>query len=122
MPIVDVEIVAGPNGKIAADLAKSLVDAVGRALDSPPGHTWLRLRVLARERYAENEFPLEANELPVFVTVRSRTLPEGAALLREITGLTRCIAEATGRNPAQVHIEYALAAAGRVSFGGKLVQ
>jgi phenylpyruvate tautomerase PptA (4-oxalocrotonate tautomerase family) len=122
MPIVDVEIVAAPEDKLAADLAQSLADAAGRALDSPPGRTWVRLRVLAHEHYAENGLLRESTELPVFVTVLKRTLPEAAVLAREMARLAGSIAEATGRDPALVHIEYAPAAVGRLSFGGKLVQ
>lgn len=122
MPIVDVELVVEPNHTLSVGLAQSLADAVGRTLNSPSGQTWVRMRVLAREHYAENESLLESTDLPVFIRVLKRALPERAALALEIAALTSSIAKATGRNPASVHIEYAPAAAGRVSFGGRLVE
>ena len=122
MPIVDVELVAGPNGVVAPGLARSLADAVGRTLKSPAGQTWVRLHLLAREHYAENEWSVELSELPVFVTVLKRALPAEAELAAEVLALTDAIAKALGRATSCVHIEYAPAASGRLSFGGKLVE
>ena len=121
MPIVDVEIVVAPNGPLAADLAQSLADAAGRALGSPVGQTWVRLRPLALEHYAENESSLAPTELPIFVTVLKRALPGPAELTDEITRLTGSVAEVLRRNRTCVHVEYAPAASGRLAFGGKLV-
>ena len=122
MPIIDVELVAGPNGAIAAGLAQSIADAVGRALKSPAGQTWVRLHVFAREHYAENESAVELSELPVFVKVLKRALPAEAELVAEVSALTSAIAKALGRATSCVHIEYAPAASGRLSFGGNVVE
>jgi len=121
MPIVDVEIVVAPNGPVAAGLAQSLADAAGLALGSPAGQTWVRLHLLAREHYAENESSLAATELPVFVTVLKRALPGPAEMTDEIARLTGSIADALGRDRTCVHVEYAPAASRRLAFGGKLV-
>jgi phenylpyruvate tautomerase PptA (4-oxalocrotonate tautomerase family) len=121
MPIIDVEIVVAPNGPVAAGLARSLADAAGRALGSPAGQTWVRLHLLPRENYAENETSLASTELPVFVTVLKRVLPGPAGMTDEVAKLTGSIAEALGRNRTCVHVEYAPAASGRLAFGGKLV-
>lgn len=121
MPIVDVEIVVAPNGPLAAGLAQSLADAAGRVLGSPAGQTWVRLHLLAREHYAENESSLDSTELPVFVTVLKRALPVQAEITDEITRLTGSIADVLGRNRTCVHVEYAPAAGGRLAFGGTLV-
>ena len=122
MPIVDVELVAEPNATVAVGLAQALADAVGGTLNSPPGQSWIRLRVLTREHYAENGSLVESADLPVFVSVLKRAVPDKTTLAAEIAALTSAIAKATSRNPACVHIEYAPAAAGRLSFGGKLVE
>ena len=121
MPIIDVEIVVAPDGPVAAGLAQSLADAAGRALGSPAGQTWVRLHLLAREHYAENEASLASVEPPVFVTVLKRALPGPAEMTAEIARLTGSIADALGCNRTCVHVEYAPAASGRLSFGGKLV-
>ena len=122
MPIVTVEVVASAKEAMAQDLAQSLADAIGRALKSPPGQTWVRVRSVGRDQYAENEAPLDVAQLPVFVTVLKRQSPQRAELEGEVTALTRAVAQVIGRPVACVHIEYAPAAAGRLSFGGVLVQ
>ena len=122
MPIVDIELVADPTGTVASNLAQSLADAVGHVLKSPAGQTWVRLHVLSREHYAENESPVESSELPVFVTVRKRSIPAADELKSETLALTHAVAKVLGRTAAFVHTEYAPAAQGRVSFGGTLVE
>jgi phenylpyruvate tautomerase PptA (4-oxalocrotonate tautomerase family) len=122
MPIVTVDLVVESGIALDQDLAQSLADGIGRALKSPSGQTWVRLRSLGRSDYAENESLLGADELPVFVTVLKRQLPLGAELGGEVAALTQAIAQIVRRPVACVHVEYAPAAAGRVSFGGKLVE
>jgi phenylpyruvate tautomerase PptA (4-oxalocrotonate tautomerase family) len=122
MPIVTVEVVAGANDAAVQDVAQSLADAIGRALESPPGQTWVRVRSIARDHYAENETLLDAAQLPVFVTILKRQTPERVELEGEVTALTGAVAKVIGRPAACVHIEYAPAAQGRLSFGGVLVQ
>ena len=122
MPIITVELVGGTELRLPPKLAQSLADTVGRLLDSPPGQTWVRLRRLERDAYAENESTIGLAEMPVFVTVMRRQLPSGAKLEAEVAALTHAIAGVIGRPAERVHIEYAPAAAGRMSFGGKIVQ
>ncbi len=122
MPIVTVEIVAGANDAMAHGIAQALADAIGRALKSPPGQTWVRVRSLADNQYAENEAFLDAAQLPVFVTIVKRQSPQRAELEAEVAALTGAVAKLIGRPATCVHIEYAPAGAGRLSFGGILVR
>lgn len=122
MPVVTIEVVADIDRAVETNLARSLADAVGRALISPPGQTWVRLRSLPRNQYAENESPVGAGESPVFVTILERLPPSGTELQSEVTEVTRAIAQTLDRPTTCVHIEYAPAAIGRVSFGGQLVK
>jgi phenylpyruvate tautomerase PptA (4-oxalocrotonate tautomerase family) len=121
MPIVTVELVVELDHALEPSLAQSLANAIGHALDSPPGQTWVRLHSLSRNEYAENDRIVDAGELPVFVTVLKRQVPLGAELQAEVASLTQAIAQVVGRSVASVHIEYAAAAADRLAFGGKLV-
>jgi phenylpyruvate tautomerase PptA (4-oxalocrotonate tautomerase family) len=122
MPIATVEVVVDANETIAGDLAQKLADSIGRALESPPGQTWVRLRSIPREHYAENGPAPDAANLPVFVTVL-KTLPShGAKLRSEVAALTRAVAQQVARPVASVHIEYEPPALGRVAFGGNLVE
>ena len=121
MPIVTVEVVAGADEPMR-NIAQSLADAIGGALKSPPGQTWVRVRSIARDQYAENGVPLDAAELPVFVTVLKHQGAQCAELEGEVAALTSAVAEVVARPATCVHIEYAPAAAGRLAFGGVLVQ
>ena len=122
MPIVDIELVVDPTGNVAANLAQTLADAVGHVLKTPAGQTWVRLHLLSREHYAENESSIESAELPVFVTVRKRAIPAADELRSETLALTHAVAKVLGLTASFVHTEYAPAAQGRVSFGGTLVE
>ena len=119
MPILDVELVADavPDGA-----AQALADVVGAVLGTPAGETWVRLRALAPGAYAENAGGARLHAMPVFVTVTRRQLPARPALVQEVDTLTHAIAGVVRRPPEQVHIEYAPPAAGRIAFGGTLVE
>ena len=122
MPIVTVEVVVDLDRTLNLNLAQSLANAIGRSLASPPGQTWVRLNVLGRNAYAENEHVVDADALPVFVTVLKRQVPLGAELQAEVTALTQAVAQVLARSAEYVHVENATAAANRLAFGGKLVQ
>jgi len=122
MPIVTVELVVDLDRAVERSLTQTLADTVGRVLGSPPGHAWIRLRLLPRDGYAENDSLVDAARLPVFVDVLERQPPVGAELQAEITALTDAIAQVLGRPADCVHVLYAPPAVDRVAFGGKLVQ
>ncbi|HEX4857912.1 MAG TPA: hypothetical protein VFV17_02765 [Usitatibacteraceae bacterium] len=119
MPIIDIECV-GPDAALPD--AQPLADALGRALHSPPGRTWVRLHALAPSRYAENEMPDAARAGPVFVAVLLAELPEGEAREALVRSITSCVANQTGRTDERVHVEFKPAARGRQAFGGSLVR
>ena len=122
MPVVTVEFVSDLDHPIRDGLAQAIADAVGRVLGTPPGQTWVRLRSLQPNQYAENDTHPEATELPVFITLLERMPPTGAELQAQVTSLTQAVAQVFGRLSNCIHIEYASPASGRVSFGGRLVQ
>ena len=115
MPILDVELL----GAREEGVAKRIADAAGEVFGTPPGRTWVRVRFLAREDYAENGADLPGNVRPVLVTVLKARLP--ADLETEVRALTAAIAQATGRPVENVHLFYDPPGEGRVSFGGKLM-
>jgi phenylpyruvate tautomerase PptA (4-oxalocrotonate tautomerase family) len=49
MPVITVEVVHGGNEPPPANVAQALADALGRALGSGPGETWVRLCTLASD-------------------------------------------------------------------------
>jgi hypothetical protein len=78
MPIVTVELVVDLDRAVERSLTQALADTVGRVLGSPPGQAWIRLRLLPRDGYAENNAVVDVASLPVFVSVLVRQPPVGA--------------------------------------------
>ena len=122
MPIVDVELVGESEAEFSAISAEALANALGVALGSQPGHTWVRLRYLNNTCYAENLAARSQVELPVFVTVLLAHPPMELALAEQVAAVTKAVANGVGRSREVVHVQYAPAAAGRQAFGGELVQ
>ena len=121
MPIIDIELVGESETEFAKASAQTLADALGHALCSEPGRTWVRLRFLNSISYAENLSTLDRAELPTFVTVLQAHPPVGDALAAEVMAITMAVAQCLARAPERVHVQYAPPAAGRQAFGGKLV-
>jgi phenylpyruvate tautomerase PptA (4-oxalocrotonate tautomerase family) len=122
MPIVTVELVCESEAEAGAVSARALADALGQVFRSPPGRTWVRLRILGSGAYAENGASLGAFELPAFVTVLQARPQSGSALAAEVLAVTEVVAKCIGRPVERVHVEYAPQAAGRQAFGGHLVE
>lgn len=122
MPILDIHIVISESEILPDDLATTLATALGNLLGAGPGRVWLRLHPLAARHYAENATPINPDQLPVFVTVLHATLPGSEVLAVQAQAIAHVVAQCVGRTHEWVHIEYAPAGAGRIAFGGKLVQ
>ena len=116
MPLIDVHCVGAP-----VPAADALADVIGDALHLPPGRVWVRLHPLPAEHYAENGGPLQG-ALPVFITILHARPPTGEALKAEVAALTQAVAGVCARPAERVHVEYAPAGAGRIAFGGRLVE
>ena len=122
MPIVDIEIV-GDVRETGGRRARAIARGRGGTGVRIPAREYVGARPHAGPRIlCGNAIALAPSDLPVFVTVLKRQLPERNALVREIAELAQAIASTVGRPVARVHIEYAPAAAGRMAFGGTLVE
>ena len=122
MPIVDIELVVAANPVVGQGTARALADAIGQALGAPAARVWVRLHRLDAADYAENEVDNDVNALPVFVTILHARPPGGEARADEMQTLAVAVAAVLGRPQERVHVEYAAPGAGRIAFGGKLVQ
>ena len=122
MPIIDVQFVLPKSESLPEGLAQTLVDRLGHVLAVKPGSLWLRIQVLPASQYAENESSTPEPDLPVFVTVMHAKSPKGKALESEAIAVAQAVAEAVAKRRTQVHVEYAPSGAGRIAFGGNLVQ
>ena len=118
MPILDVEIVTSES--LDRGLAARIADMAAQVFGSPPASTWVRLRSLPPEHYAENGIASPDGWRSVFVTVLKAQRPTGAALETEVRALTEGVATICSQSPERVHILYESDAQGRIAFGGRL--
>ena len=121
MPVLELRVVGELTGGLAAGLAQRIADAAAEVLGSEPRGTWVAVETVAADSYAENG-GVEPGVAPVFVRVllRDGAPREGAA--EQAAALTAAVARCCGRPPENVHLFYQPAAAGRVAFGGRLVE
>ena len=119
MPILDVDYIGPVADHVRRARARRIADAAGAVLGAPPRSTWVRMRFVPADEYAENE-GAEPGAWPVIVQVLEADPPEGEDLAAEARRLTEAIAAACGRPADNVHLVYAPAGRGRVSFGGRL--
>ncbi len=120
MPIVEVEIVMSPVELLDASHAALVAERLGEIFDSAPGTTWVKLRKIARQHYAENGGGPPMGTLPIFVSILKQEMPAKNQLRDEIRLLTTAIAEICDRPEQNVHILYLPEAAGRIAFGGNM--
>ena len=122
MPIVDIEVVTGPvdREEVGKETLQLLADDLGRLFGGEPGSTWVRLRSIDQDAYAENGGVPGSPVQPVFVSILRAELPERAALGREMSGVAEIVARMLDRPRDNVHVLYAPDARGRIGFGGTL--
>jgi phenylpyruvate tautomerase PptA (4-oxalocrotonate tautomerase family) len=122
MPILDIEIVAPDSTQsLPADLTQSLVDEAAQVFGTQAGSVWVKVRIIPLAQYAEDN-GTPTGVYPVFVTVLRSRVPKRSELQNEIARLTKVIANVLNRPETNVHIIYQPDGAGRVAFGGKLVE
>ena len=119
MPVLDVEVVGPVPDRVRSGLAQRIADAAGEALNAAHGGTWVKVRFLAEDSYAESGGAPEGMR-PVFVSVLLGTPPQGEARAEQVRLLTRAVAAACDRPAANTHVLYQPAAKGRIAFGEKM--
>ncbi len=118
MPILEVELVRAPDEVVAPELAATLADAAGRVFETGPGRTWVRLRTLEAQHYAENG---GTGARPVFVSVLlADALPRETRALKA-RELADVVGAACNRAADRVHVLFEPSARGRIAFGGELL-
>ena len=122
MPIVDLQVVSAGAIGLPPKEVQAVADALGHVFGAAPGRTWVRASTLPSGAYAENDVRLTEEDLPVFVTILHAHPPVGEALTAEVLAVTVTVAKCLARMEGRVHVQYAPPGAGRIAFGGKLVQ
>lgn len=120
MPILDVEFVGPVPDEVRSGLAQRIAEASGKALDSRPQGTWVKLRFLNKKDYGENAGGPPEGAWPVLVSVLQAEVPQRSQLSEQALRLATAIAEICGRPIENVHILFEPPATGRIAFGGKL--
>lgn len=121
MPILDVEIVLRPGENLRPNLASQLADQAGEVFGAAPGTTWVKLRAIPADYYAENGAAPPQGVYPVFVSILKAKLPDIDKLQAEVASLTAAVAQVCARPPENVHVIYLPEGSGRVAFGGRTV-
>lgn len=119
MPILEVEVVGEITAPLRHGLAQRLAEAAAQVFETAPQQTWLKLRYLDAQDYAENA-GAAPSPLPVFVRVLLRTALEVEERRRLARMLARVISELSARPVARVHILFDDPGQGRIAFGGEL--
>lgn len=120
MPLLEIEIVEPMAASARTGLARRLATASAEALAAPPGTTWIRVRWLDANDYAEDID--DGGGAPVFVRVLQRDAVASDERRAQAATLARAIAQACGRDDERVHVLYEPPGRGRVAFGGRLVE
>lgn len=120
MPLVEIEII-GTSRIANSKLTRQLADALGEIMGSPPAGTWVRLKTLPYGQYAENGTNRPLGRKAVFVTITHRKLPPRVQLRRQSADISRIVGRLCKRPAAHVHVICEAAGAGRIAFGGKLI-
>jgi phenylpyruvate tautomerase PptA (4-oxalocrotonate tautomerase family) len=121
MPLIEIEVI-GPSRLATAKLTRQLAGALGETLGSPPASTWVRLRTLPASHYAESSTARPVGAKAIFVTITHRKLSARARLRREASEISRIVGKICHRSPEQVHVIYEPPGAGRIAFGGQLIE
>jgi phenylpyruvate tautomerase PptA (4-oxalocrotonate tautomerase family) len=122
MPILDIEIILRPGETLGRDLAAALAEQAAEIFGSAPGATWVKLKAIPADHYAENGGGPPEGVYPVFVSILKAKLPAAADMPAEVARLTAAIAHHCARPPENVHLFYLPPAAGRTAFGGNLIR
>ena len=122
MPILDIEIVMRDGETLPPGFAKLMAKRAGDVLHSAPGNTWVKVRQISPDCYAENDNGASDSPAPVFVSILKGKMPPVDELEREIIALTNATAELCHRPADNVHFIYLPEGKGRIAFGGKLLK
>ena len=123
MPIVELELVTSNEAeKLMPDVIQQLSDEIGDYLGSDTAGTWLKVRYLDQDHYAENNLAGADGRLkPTFVYVLRYQLPGQDKLAQDARRLAAIVSGCTGRPVENTHIVFEPDGKGRVAFGGELV-
>lgn len=122
MPILDVEIVIERGRSISGHTAKQVAAAASEILGAEPSRTWVRLRPLLDELYAEGDGGPQDGVQPVFVTVLQASAPEPSVRRDQAEALAEVIGRICQRPADNVHVLFEPTAGGRIAFGGKIME
>ena len=57
MPILSLDVVEDASAPLPSDAAQRIADAAGQVLGTPAGRTWVLIRLIPAQAYAENQTP-----------------------------------------------------------------
>jgi phenylpyruvate tautomerase PptA (4-oxalocrotonate tautomerase family) len=120
MPILNVTIVGEVEIK-KNQVAKQIADKAAEVLNTPDGHTWVKLEYLSQDNYAESGTSLSRAN-PVFIELLKRnklSIEEKEKIAKEFA---LGIGEILNRSPECIHTYFLPEGLERMAFGGKLMK
>lgn len=121
MPIVDIELIAVAVPPLDPSLTQRLADSLGDVFGGGAGRTWVKLRRIDPEHYAENGVA-PVDSLPVFVSVLKAQWLAESERATEVEDITKAVADVLERPRDSVHVRLEPPGVGRQAFGGVLVR
>jgi phenylpyruvate tautomerase PptA (4-oxalocrotonate tautomerase family) len=116
MPILEIEIVGSVEGH--PNIARELADSAAEVLRTGPGHTWVKVRYLPAEQYAENGSL--GGVQPVFVSVLQGRGGDSTEKGTTAASLVKAFAGILERPAENIHVLFEPDGIGRIAFGGQL--
>lgn len=122
MAIVDIELVIqeGRDSYLSQEQTRSIANTLGRIFETKPNRTWVRIRYLPSEQYAENEAPEGPAVLPTFITILKNRPPEPGLMASQMLAIAQGLSPIINRPAGSIHILYEASALGRLGVGGIL--
>ncbi len=122
MPIIRIDLVVEDHEKrVTPAILRLLTDQLGEHFCSEAGGTWVSLRYMGLDSYAENGRP-DLSIRPTLVSILQYRRPDRDQLKAEAFKLTQLIAKVLNRPAENVHLIYEPHGQGRVVFGGELAE
>lgn len=118
MPILEIEIV-GIEEIEENSVAQPLADAAAEVLNTGAGRTWVKVRYLNANLYAESG-GTSPDIKPVFVSVLIGRSLGGEEKAQVALALASAIGKVLNRPSQNVHILFEPDGVGRIAFGGQL--
>ena len=123
MPIITIKLLTeNPQEVIPTVQVQEIADRLSKLFQTGRRQTWVKVESQPRAHYAENGVASAEVSYPTFVEVLKAEVAEPEALAGEADEIATVVSNVLGCPKENTHILYLPDAAGRIAFGGKLLE